>query len=159
MVYKARRSALDWFFEGASVAALLASTWDLQNHWEALPARIATHFDARGHPNGFGGKDSLLFLYGITIAVAVGLTIAERYQRLINIPLRVDRESPAVRRLLRSMAIVLKAVILITFGWIAHVTMKTALGEASGLGRAFLPLFIGGTLAPVVYYIVKLKRL
>ena len=76
----------------------------------------------------------LLVLIGITITVAILLTVAESYQRLINIPMRVDRDSPEVRRLLRSMVIAMKAVITVSFFWIADLTMRTAMGEASGLG-------------------------
>jgi hypothetical protein len=37
--------------------------------------------------------------------------------------------------------------------------MRTAMGEADGLGRAFLPVFLGGTFVPIIYYVVRLKRL
>jgi hypothetical protein len=101
----------------------------------------------------------LLLLLGTTAAVAGLLTIAESNQRLINIPMKVDRNSPEARRLLRSMVIVMKAVISVFFLWIADSTMRTAVGEAHGLGRAFLPVFVGGILAPLVYYLVRLHRL
>ena len=153
------RSGLDWLFEGLSATALLGAGWDLATHWSALPARIPTHFGASGNPNGWGGKDSLLLLLGTTAGMFILLTIAESYQRLINIPIKVDRESPAVRQLLRSMVIAMKAVITVAFAWIVNLTIRTALGQADGLGVAFLPLFLAGILGPVVFYVVKLKKL
>lgn len=154
-----RRSAIDWFFECVSATALVAAIADVASHWRALPERIPTHFGAAGNPNGWGGKDTLLLLLGATVAMAIVLTVAESYQRLINIPLGVDRDSPAVRRLLRSMVIVMKAVITVAFVWVSDLTMRTAMGEADGLGRAFLPVFLGGTFVPIIYYVVRLKRL
>jgi hypothetical protein len=71
----------------------------------------------------------------------------------------VDRDSPGVRQLLRSMVIVVKAVITVVFVWITDVTMRTATGEANGLGRAFLPVFLAGIFAPLIYYLLKLRRL
>ncbi len=155
----APRSSVDWILEGVAGIALLAAIGDVAMHWHLLPERIPVHFGASGDPDGWGGRSMLLVLLGTTVGMSVILTLAEKYQRLINIPISVDRESPAVRQLLRSMVIGLKAVITAAFFWIADVTMRTALGETNGLGTAFLPLFLGGIFAPMIYYLVKLKRL
>ena len=153
------RSISDWALEGVSVAALVAAGGDVAMHWGLLPARIPVHFGVTGSANAWGDRRMLLFLLAATIAMAVVLTIAERYQRLINIPIKVDRESPEVRRLLRSLAIALKAVITVSSVWIIDLTMRTAVGEANGLGWAFAPVFLAGVTGPVVYYLVRLARL
>jgi uncharacterized membrane protein len=153
------RSGLDWMLEGVSAIALVFAIGDVAMHWSMLPERIPVHFGAAGSPNGWGGRSMLLFLLATTVAMAVVLTVAERYQRLINIPMSVDRDSPVVRRLLRSMVIMLKAVMMLSFVWIVDLTMRTAVGEASGLGRGFLPVFVAGIVAPLIYYLVKLARL
>jgi hypothetical protein len=101
----------------------------------------------------------LLFLLAATIVMAVVLTVAESYQRLINIPMKVDRESPDVRRILRSLVIAMKAVITVSSLWIIDLTMRTAAGEANGMGPAFVPVFLAAVLAPIIYYLVKLARL
>lgn len=153
------RSTPDRVLEAVSVVALLAAVADVAMHWSVLPERIPIHFGAAGNPNGWGGKSMLLWLLATTFGVAVLLTVAEGYQRLINIPMKVDRDSPEVRRVLRSMVIAMKAGITVSFAWITDVTMRTAVGEANGLGRAFLPVFLGGVFAPMIYYLVKLSRL
>jgi uncharacterized membrane protein len=153
-----RRSALDWCLEAVSAVALLVAISDVAIHWSILPAKIPIHFGADGSPNGWGSKNSLIILLIATTSVAIVLTIAERYQRLINIPIEVDRDSPAIQILLRRMVIAIKAVITLTFVWIVDLTMRTAVGEAHGLGPMFLPVFTLGTLAPVIYYVFRLKR-
>jgi uncharacterized membrane protein len=152
------RSTLDWVFEFVSAIALIAAVADVATHWSRLPDQIPTHFGASGTPDGWGSKNMILLLLAVTLVMAITLTLAEKYQRLINIPISIDRESPKVRRLLRSMVIVLKAVITVTFIWIVDLTMRTAVGETNGLGHAFLPVFLGATIAPMIYYLVKLKR-
>jgi uncharacterized membrane protein len=154
-----KRSTFDWVLEVVSGVALVAAIGDVAMHWGMLPARIPVHFGASGNPNGWGGKNMLLFLLATTVAMAILLTVAESYQRLINIPMKVDRDSPEVRGLLRSMAIAMKAVITLSFLWIVDLTMRTAVGEANGLGSAFLPVFLGGVAVPVIYYLTKLRRL
>jgi hypothetical protein len=153
------RSISDWVLEGVSAVALAAAGGDVAMHWSLLPARIPVHFGAAGSPNAWGDRTMLLYLVAATIVMAVVLTVAESYQRLINIPMKVDRESFEVRRLLRSLAIAMKAVITVSSVWIIDLTMRTAVGEAKGLGAAFLPVFLAAVIAPIVYYLVKLARL
>ncbi len=153
------RSRLAWTLEAVSAIALAAAIGDVAIHWSLVPDRIPVHFGASGQPNGWGGKNMLLLLLGTTVVMSALLTAAEKYQWLINLPMTVDRESPAVRKLLRSMAITLKVVVTVSFFWIVDATMRTALGEANGLGQAFLPLFLGGVGVPMVYYLVRLSRL
>lgn len=153
------RSIFDWILEGISALAIIAAIGDVAMHWNILPARIPVHFGAAGSPNAWGDRNMLPILLATTIVMAVVLTVAENYQRLINIPMKVDRDSPEVRRLLRSMAIAMKAVITVSSVWIIDLTMRTAVGEANGLGRAFLPLFLAAIVLPIAYYLVKLARL
>jgi hypothetical protein len=153
------RSIFDWALEGVSAVALAAAGGDVAMHWSVLPARIPVQFGAAGNPNAWGERTMLLYLLAATVVMAVVLTIAESYQRLINIPMKVDRDSPEVRRLLRSLVIALKAVITVSSVWIIDLTMRTAIGEANGLGPAFLPVFLAAVIAPIVYYVVKLARL
>jgi len=150
---------LDWVFEIVSAVAILAAIADVAMHWNMLPQRIPVHFGIAGNPNAWGAKSMLPLLLLTTLVVAIVLTVAETHQRLINIPMSVDRDSPEARRLLRSMTIVLKAVITVTSVWIVDLTMRTAVGEANGLGRAFAPVFLGGIIAPLIYYLVRLYRL
>jgi uncharacterized membrane protein len=153
------RSILDWILEGVSAVALIVAIGDVAMHWNILPERIPVHFGVTGSPNAWGNKEMLLLLLATTFVMALLLTVAESYQRLINIPMNVDRDSSAVRRVLRSMVILMKMVITVSSVWIVDLTMRTAVGEANGLGVAFLPVFVVGVLAPIIYYLVRLARL
>jgi type IV secretory pathway VirB6-like protein len=154
-----KRSGVDWLLEGIAAAALVAAAWELAMRWNALPARIPTHFGIGGHANGWGGRNSLLTLLGATVAMFALLTAAEKYQRLVNIPIKVDREAPGVKRLIRSLAIAIKAVLSAGFFWITHVTIGIAMGERTAMGPVFLPLFLAAVLVPVFYYTARLKKL
>ncbi|HXE62649.1 MAG TPA: DUF1648 domain-containing protein [Bryobacteraceae bacterium] len=154
-----QRSGMDWLLEGIGAAAVIAAAAEIGMHWSALPVRIPTHFGIGGQANGWGERNSLLVLLASTIVMFVLLTIAEKYQRLVNIPVKVDREAPEVKRLIRSLAIALKAVLSAGFYWITHVTIAIAMSERTAMGRVFLPVFLAAVLAPVIYYSVRLKRL
>ena len=53
------------------------------------PDIIATHFDANGHPNGYGSPRGLLIPCLITTMVGGGLLVVAYYPHLINMPVEV----------------------------------------------------------------------
>jgi len=154
-----KRSGVDWLLEIVGAAAVVGAALEIAMRWNALPLKIPTHFGIDGQANGWGGRNSLLVLLASTIVMFALLTIAERYQRLVNIPVKVDREAPEVKRLIRSFAIVIKAVLSAGFFWITHVTIGIAMQQRTAMGRVFLPVFLAAVLAPTVYFSVRLKRL
>ena len=154
-----KRSGMDWMLEGVGAAAVIAAAWEIAIRWSALPAKIPTHFGIDGQANGWGGRESLLVLLASTVVMFVLLTVAEKYQRLVNIPVKVDREAPETKRVIRSLAIAVKAVLSGGFFWITHVTIGIAMQQRTAMGRFFLPVFLGAVVVAVIYYCVRLKRL
>lgn len=71
--------------------ASVARTWTVE---DALPARVASHFDAAGLPNGWIGRDGLLALHAALMTLMVGLFVAVPSLlgrvpvRLVNLPHR-----------------------------------------------------------------------
>ena len=57
--------------------ALPTSAWTYWHVWDQLPARMAVHFDANWHPNGFTTREGALQLgLGILIVMLVVFTVA-----------------------------------------------------------------------------------
>lgn len=127
-------------------------------HWAEIPARIPLHFGVSGTPDRSGDKTGLLLLPLTAIGLYILLTAASRYQRLINVPIAVDRDLPEVQRLLLNMSITLKTVLLLVFVYIVSRNVDTALGRADGLGKQFLPVFLLTIFLPVTVYLMKLSR-
>jgi len=131
------RTTFDWILEAISLAILVAVFINLVAHWSELPDRVPRHYGALGNPNAWGTKNGLWVLPVVAVGLYLLLTAASRYQRLINLPVRVDRDLPEVRKLLLTMAICMKAVIMLMFAYISWAGINTALGRAQGLGRMF----------------------
>jgi uncharacterized membrane protein len=128
-------------------------------HWPQFPDRVPTHFNFSGTPNGWRGKGLLLLLPSIAVVTWVVMTIAQRYQRLINIPFTIDRDSPEVQSVLRSMMIAEKTTMSLTFAWLMQGMVRTALGRAEGIGQGFVPLALALIVAPLIVYSAKLLHL
>lgn len=153
-----KRTILDWTLEGISLAILVSIFVNLAAHWSELPDRVPSHFGALGYPNAWGGKNGAWLLAIVAAGLYLLLTAASRYQRLINLPVRVDRNLPAVKKLLLTMAICLKAILTLMLAYISWAGINTALGKAQGLGPMFLPLFLAATLVPLIFFTRKLQR-
>jgi hypothetical protein len=69
----------------------------------------------------------------------------------------IDRALPEVQRILRSMVIVIKAFLMISFAWIVASVVRTALGISQGLSPLFLPVVVAMLVGPVIWYSLKLR--
>ena len=87
------------------------------------------------------------------------ITVTARYQRLINIPMAIDRDAPEVKRLLQSMSITLKMVLLFVFVYIEWSQVNKALGRSSGLGKLSLPIFLVAVCLALGLYLQRLRGL
>jgi len=152
-----RRSVLDWILEGLSLATLLAIVGVVAINWDKLPARIPRHFGISGQPDRWGGKSGMLNLPVIAFGLYAMLTLASRYQGLINVPMAIDRNAPEVRRLLLRMSLTLKLTMLMVFGYLTWSTVNVALGLATGLGRQFLGISLGLIFVPVIGFLYALR--
>jgi uncharacterized membrane protein len=153
-----RRSTTGWGLEVISLASVLSSIAIVAVQWNALPAQVPLHFGASGQADGWGSKSGIWLLPAISAFLYLVLTVASRYQRLINLPFRVDRDAPEVRRLLLHMMIVLKTEMTLIFAYITWGMVETALGRSEGLGIWFLPVLLIATTLPLIYYLAKLRR-
>ena len=152
------RSKLDWLCEAIAIAALAGMIGLIAIQWANLPDRMPTHFGVSGQPDEFGSKNTLWVLALVNVGAYVVMTLASRYQRLINLPFRVDRDGPEVRQVLRTMTIVLKAGMMVLLGYIAWAMVNTGLGRADGLGPGFLPVFLAVTFLPLIRFLAKLRK-
>ncbi|HSD59392.1 MAG TPA: DUF1648 domain-containing protein [Burkholderiales bacterium] len=73
-----------------AAAALLQIAW----HYPQLPAKVASHFDGQGRPNGWMSRDGFFLLYGAMLALQLaifgtGFRILRRLpDRMFNLPHR-----------------------------------------------------------------------
>jgi len=155
----ASRSTFDWACEAFSLALLAGIFVYLAMLWPGVPDWIPTHFGFSGAPDRWGGRSQLWLIAGLALLVYAVLTAAGRYQVLLNLPFRVNRDSPEVRRLLVRMTIVLKAVTLSVFAYLVWAIVNVAKGRIDGLSPVALPIVLASALVPLILFLIPLWRL
>lgn len=153
---KVRLKTYDWIIEITGflfAVALLALPFF---YMRELPERIPIHFNGAGTPDGYGPRSSIFLLPGIGMVVYLLLTILSGFPNLYNYPVKITPENAVIQFTLASRFIrILKVLVLVLFFYICYQTINTALGLTSGLGKAFLPVFLlliaGST---VIYFVL-----
>lgn len=153
-----RRSVLDWALEIVSLTTLLAAWAVLAAHWTDLPSQVPQHFDSSGNPDGWGNKNGLLLLPLTATGVYALLTAASRYQKLMSIPIRVNRDAREVKSLLLNMAITFKAIVLLILLYLTWGSVNIAIGSSTSLAKGFLPFSLAAVFLVLGVYLVKLWR-
>lgn len=125
--------------------------------WSQLPARVPVHFDLWGRPDRWGGKEFFVIFGGLAVFVYASLFVVQGKPQWVNIPFRVDRNDPEVRKLLVEMISVLKASILLVLLGIVVGAVEVAMGNADGLGLWMLPVVLMLAIGPTVVYLYKLR--
>jgi len=125
-------------------------------YFNSLPDEIPRHFDHKGDPTAFSGKNIIWLFPAIGAAMYVALSWLTRYPHLYNYikPITADNAEEQYRGATKLIRI-LNTVIVCLFAYIQFVILKTAMGEISGLGAWFLPMFLLLVFAPIVWFMVK----
>jgi len=145
--------------ESIAALGLLFTVGVVAIFYSRLPETIATHFNAAGVADGFGGRATLwllvgnaVFLYGVMSAVTfLPLTV-----NLLR-PLTAEQESAAR---VDALALVgwLKVEIVWMIGYVCVAIVRNGLGLQETLGSAFLPVTLTVIGATCGYYLVRIVR-
>lgn len=136
---------------------LIVAFWTLTiTTYSNLPDTIPIHYNGAGQADGFGGKSSILILPVIATVLYIGMTILNKFPHVFNYPTNITQDN-ALRQYTNATRMIryLKLNIVFIFGIIAFKTIQNANGEADGLGSWFLPLILGLTFIPLIYFIIK----
>jgi uncharacterized membrane protein len=143
--------------------AALAGTWIVTvqalTGAHALPARIATHFDAAGNANGWG-EPKMLWLFPIIATFIVALmTLVNRYPQAFNYPVRVTPATrPRLEAISLSMIAWLRAELVCLFLWIQVAIIRSARAGRSSLSPWLVPVAILVIFASIGWHIAAMIK-
>jgi uncharacterized membrane protein len=138
--------------------------------YSTLPARIPTHFDFQGIPDGWGGKTSFflyigfcLFIYILITGISIALTVIRNPKSLINLPesMKAQITPPQAEVLRVFMVRCLWGLKVITLGLITYLiysNIEVALGHMNNIG-SWPMLFTLGIILVVGFMLFRTFRL
>lgn len=146
----------DLALEAVALGGVLLTIGMLVLFWSVLPAVVPTHFGVTGEVDGWGDKRTILILPSVSLLLYLMFTLLCRYPHKFNYPWPITAQNARRQyRLALSVMAWFKAEVILLFSFMEWTTIRTALGQAKGLGLAFIPavlLIMFGTLGVYFYF-------
>lgn len=153
---KIKRTTADWiteFIAFSFLIILIAMPLIFSND---LPEKIPVHFNFAGEPDDYGSRLTLWLLPATGFIMYLVMTILEGFPHIYNYPVEIIAENAFNQyRLATRLIRILKTLIVLIFTFISYRTIKTALGNTAGLGKAFLPIFLLITFSVIIIFITR----
>ena len=124
--------------------------------YNSLPDTILRHYGANGEPDGYSDNAIIWTLPVIGVIMYVGMFWLSRYPHVFNYPQEVTEDNAErLYTIGTRMMRTLNAIISCVFAYITYSTIQTSLGQQSGLGTWFTPIFMTLLFGAVGYYLFK----
>lgn len=153
-----RKETCDWILEALCWIGLAVAFYPLL-HWNDLGSEtlIPIHFNMQGEADGWGGRSSLLILPIMAILFYVGLSVAEKYYRKFNYPIRVtDYNKDTLYRLSIRMIRFLKPELIFIFAYLNNASYHSAYSQSSVLNAFILGIMIVLLLATLFFFLINM---
>jgi uncharacterized membrane protein len=141
----------------AGVAFLVWITWQALNGPDPLPARVPTHFDASGNPNGWGPPGTLWLLPVMAVGLYLLITVVAQFPAAFKYSVRVTEENRArLQALTLRMIAWLKIELIGLFTWIQWSILSSVREERMSLSPAIIPMFLAVVFLTTGWHIVAI---
>lgn len=150
---------IDIIIELVSIALLIFMWSHVMANFNDLPETIASHFNAKGLPDGYSSKQFLWFLPGLATLLYAGICWINRYPHLHNYMINItEKNAFELYRTSTKTLRVVNMLCVLLFAYISYNIVEGAKNEYSGLGWAFFYVIITvSILLPIVLIVYQLK--
>ncbi len=153
--FKLKYTRLQIILEVIGILILAAMFIFLFLNWGSIPEKIPGHYNALGQVDRWGNKLELLILPIVSILLYLLLTIIGLFPSVWNVPVEVtDQNREIVYSNLKTMLILLKAVVLGIFFWLNYNSM-----HARPLPVYFLPVVLAVAFGTPIFFTIRVSRL
>lgn len=158
-IIKLQLSSTDLLVDRLAWAGLLFIWVFTLISYSRLPEIIPTHFDIKGHANGYGSKMTIWIVPAILAVIVAGISILNKYPDIFNYlkpitPDNAQKQYLLATRLLRY----LKLAVVIIFGLITVSTVSTATTQKNGIGIWVLPVSLIFLFVPIIIYFYEANK-
>lgn len=150
----------EWVWDIIGFTAYFFSVLLLIYVWNDLPDKVPAHYNILGEVDRWGSKGTLIVLPFIAAFLALIMTGLEKFPHVHNYPERFNENNAAQFYLnSRKMLNQLKNVCLIMFSLITVESISIPMGWGFRLGMWFFPLFLIAMALPVVFGLMRQRRI
>jgi hypothetical protein len=155
-----KRTPYEWILEALSIVGIIWAFYPMLYYGDLSGVTIPVHYSISGEIDGWGKRDALWYLPSIALAFYIGLSVLERYPKLLNYPVKVTSDNIDMLheigvRLLRN----LKFIVILIFAFINNAGYTVALGKSTGIDARIMVLLTVAMFIPLIYFGIKMIKL
>lgn len=156
---KIPKEPIDRFIETTGIIALLILFGLPIYYLSDLPEIIPIHFNAKGIPDSFKGKNMIWLLPILGGVLYIVVFYVNKFPHLFNYPQKITADNaPHYYKIASRMNRVLNSFVACIFAYMTFSIIQTALSQTNGLGPYFIYLVVGLMLAILIYFTFQLMR-
>ena len=158
-VIELEKSAFQKIADVTAILSVIASIAYLIVKWSHLPETVATHFNLKSEPDGWGHKWMIVIPIIIGGVIWVGMHFLEKipqsYNYLWLTKENVQRQYKNAQQLVNAM----KNFTLVFFSFTTFEFIRVSLGKKSLLGVWEMPVFLIVLFGTISYFVFQSYRL
>lgn len=159
-VIQLKKTKID-FFLGTLTVLLLVFFWGVSIfYYPSLADEIPIHFDFKGEVDSYANKKTIFLLPLIGTMLVGFITLVSKNPETFNFSVEITEENAELQY--KNAFLMMKAmrlVILFVFILIDWEIIQIGLGKSTGLGIWFLPFFLTLVFVPIIYFVIRSKKL
>lgn len=128
--------------------------------YPSLPDVVASHFNAKGEPNGYGNKTFILIIPSVATLMYLVFFIVNRYPHLHNYMINITEDN-ALKNYRFSTRIVriVGTLSMVLLAYITYQILEGVKDEVFSLGSMFIPIVIGISVLLPISIIIYFRRI
>ena len=152
-------SPLELMLIWGTVLIVLSLFWSSVAAWLTLPDRIPIQFNAAGNPEGWGSKNTLLILPGVSLVLGILFSVGACLPRYCNYPCKVtEQNAQQLYGLARQLMLVIGALTVFLMWFINHNIVQRTLTGHFSLNPIWIIAIVAVLVVTCVFYTVRMNR-
>ncbi|QCH26487.1 DUF1648 domain-containing protein [Clostridium tyrobutyricum] len=143
-----------------SGVAIVVSIGLLLKYYSILPDIIPIHFNDLGTADGYGSKNFIFILPGMSLIIYFFPDILIKFNNVYKYFRNTTKENPKYNhKYVNQLITLLKTEFIICIAYIEWISIGIALNKSEGMVRWFLPVFLAVVFGTLAVYIRKLLKI
>lgn len=149
----------EWALQAVTLLLVCATVAIVYYYWPNLPERIAVHFDIFGRPDGYGHKNTLLFLCGVNVFNFLLMSFLSRFPHTFNYVRPITEKNAASQYLLaRKFIFVMNLEVTGIMFFAIWSCIQVAVGAAQTLDSGSMMTLLAAVFISTAIYMFRASR-
>jgi len=152
-------SLTEWALQAVTFSLVGGTAAIVAYYWPTLPERVVVHFDILGRPDGYGSKNTLLFLCGVNVFNFLLMSVLSRFPHTFNYLRPITEKNAASQYLLaRKFIYVMNLEVTGIMFFAIWSCIQVSIGAAQTLDSGSMMTLLAAVFISTAIYMFRTSR-